>query len=86
MVDFESRLGIYYEHPDWYRPLFAELDRRGVPYDALHADTHQFDPSYVRSPHAVVLNRMSPSAHIAAARISVLHAAIPRAPRSSRGV
>ena len=27
---FEPRLGIYYEHPDWYRPLFAELDRRGV--------------------------------------------------------
>ena len=37
MVYFESRLGIYYEHPDWYRPLFEELDRRGVPYDALHA-------------------------------------------------
>jgi glutathione synthase/RimK-type ligase-like ATP-grasp enzyme len=64
MVYFESRLGIYYEHPDWYRPLFAELDRRGVPYDALHADTHQFDPSDGSSPHAVVFNRMSPSAYI----------------------
>ena len=41
----ESRLGIYYEHPDWFQPLFAELDRRGVPYDALHAGAHQFDPS-----------------------------------------
>src|SRR6187397_443998 len=64
MVYFESRLGIYYEHPDWYRPLFAELDRRGVPYDALHADTHRFDPSEAASPHAVVFNRMSPSAYI----------------------
>ena len=64
MVYFESRLGIYYEHPDWYRPLFAELDRRGVPYDALHADTHQFDPSDSSSRHAVVFNRMSPSAYI----------------------
>jgi len=64
MVYFESRLGIYYEHPDWYRPLFAELDRRGVPYDALHADTHQFDPSDRSSRHAVVFNRMSPSAYI----------------------
>ena len=64
MVYFESRLGIYYEHPDWYRPLFAELDRRGVPYDALHADTHQFDPSDNSSRHAVVFNRMSPSAYI----------------------
>ncbi len=23
-------IGIYYEHPDWFRPLFAELDRRGT--------------------------------------------------------
>jgi len=37
MSHSEPRLGIYYEHPDWYRPLFQELDRRGVPYDALHA-------------------------------------------------
>ena len=21
-------IAIYYEHPDWFRPLFAELDRR----------------------------------------------------------
>ena len=56
-----GRAGIYYEHPDWFRPLFQELDRRNVPYDALHADTHSFDPS--RAPeHAVVFNRLSPSA------------------------
>jgi glutathione synthase/RimK-type ligase-like ATP-grasp enzyme len=60
----ESRLGIYYEHPDWYRPLFEELDRRRVPYDALHADDHHYDPSAAASPHAVVFNRMSPSAYI----------------------
>src|SRR5215203_6096193 len=60
----EPRLGIYYEHPDWYRPLFAELDRRAVPYDALQADAHSYDPSERVSPHAVVFNRMSPSAYI----------------------
>ena len=64
MPSAERRLGIYYEHPDWYRPLFDELDRRGVPYDALHADTHRFDPSERTSPYAVVFNRMSPSAYI----------------------
>ena len=21
-------IGIYHEHPDWFRPLFAELERR----------------------------------------------------------
>lgn len=60
----EPRLGIYYEHPDWYRPLFAELDRRGVPYDAVQADSHSYDPSERVSPYAVVFNRMSPSAYI----------------------
>ena len=63
MPSAERRLGIYYEHPDWYRPLFEALDRRGVPYDALHAATHRFDPAERTAPHAVVLNRMSPSAH-----------------------
>src|SRR4051794_10175662 len=57
----EPRLGIFYEHPDWYRPLFAELDRRGVPYDALHADGHFYDPAERTSPYTVVFNRMSPS-------------------------
>jgi glutathione synthase/RimK-type ligase-like ATP-grasp enzyme len=64
MSHAEPRLGIYYEHPDWYRPLFAELDRRGVPYDAVHAGEHLYDPSDPTAPHAVVLNRMSPSAYI----------------------
>ena len=63
MAHADSRLGIYYEHPDWYRPLFEELDRRGVKYDALHADEHRYDPSLTTSPYAVVFNRMSPSAH-----------------------
>jgi biotin carboxylase len=56
-------LGIYYEHPDWYRPLFEELDRRGVPYDRLHADQHSYDPSERKPSHGVIFNRMSPSAH-----------------------
>ena len=57
-------LGIYYEHPDWYRPLFQELDRRGVPYEAILADAHRYDPSDQTSPYPVVFNRMSPSAYL----------------------
>lgn len=60
----DARLGIYYEHPDWYRPLFAELTRRGVAYDAIQADGHIYDPSAADAPYDVVLNRMSPSAYI----------------------
>jgi D-alanine-D-alanine ligase-like ATP-grasp enzyme len=55
-------VGILYEHPEWFRPLFAELDRRGVPYEPLHAAELVFDPSDREPRHSLVVNRMSPSA------------------------
>lgn len=57
-------LAIYYEHPDWFRPLFAELDRRAVPYVPLDATRHSYDPSETETTYAVVFNRMSPSAYL----------------------
>jgi len=57
-------LVIYYEHPDWFRPLFAELDQRSLPYVKLDATHHSYDPSDDESPYAVVFNRMSPSAYL----------------------
>ena len=58
----EAPIGILYEHPLWFRPLFAELDRRGIRYDPLHANELVFDPGERELPYALVLNRMSPSA------------------------
>jgi hypothetical protein len=55
-------IGILYEHPEWFGPLFAELERRGVPYEKLDAGKLVFDPGESESPYSVVLNRMSPSA------------------------
>src|SRR6266852_7842394 len=55
-------IAIYYEHPDWFRPLFAELERRGTPYERLHANTHRYDPADPAPPYALLFNRMSPSA------------------------
>ena len=40
-----GRMAIFYEHPEWFKPLFAELDRRGVSYERLLAHEHQFDPA-----------------------------------------
>ena len=60
----DSNLAIYYEHPDWFRPLFAELDRRGVPYVTLDATRHLYGPGEKEASHAVVFNRMSPSAYL----------------------
>lgn len=55
-------VGIYYEHSEWFKPLFAELERRGVPYVKLHAAEHRFDVAE-EPPYSLVFNRMSPSAY-----------------------
>ena len=57
-------LGIYYEHPDWFRPLFAELDRRAIPYTPVDATRHSYNPGDNKRSYAVVFNRMSPSAYL----------------------
>lgn len=57
-------IGIYYEHPEWFKPLFAELDRRGLPYEKIDAAHHLFDPTEAESPYALVVNRMSSSAYL----------------------
>lgn len=54
-------IAIYYEHPHWFVPLFAELERRGTPHTRLDAAVHRFDPAD-RPSYALVFNRMSPSA------------------------
>ncbi|MGH9200593.1 MAG: ATP-grasp domain-containing protein [Vicinamibacterales bacterium] len=58
-------IGIYYEHPDWFRPLFAELDRRGVSYERVNATESFYDAtSNADARFGVVFNRMSPSAYL----------------------
>ena len=55
---------IYYEQPDWFRPLFAELERRGIPFVRLDPRAHVYDPAERESPYSLVFNRMSPSAYL----------------------
>jgi hypothetical protein len=55
-------LGIFYEHPEWFKPLFSELDRREIAYERLLAYQHQYDPRVREIPYSLVVNRMSPSA------------------------
>ena len=60
----DGPIAIYYEHPDWFRPLFAELDRREIPYVRVDAAAHSYDPSESDSPYSLVFNRASPSAYL----------------------
>jgi glutathione synthase/RimK-type ligase-like ATP-grasp enzyme len=57
-------LAIFYEHPDWLRPLFAVLDRRGVDYLAIHADGHVFDPGEGAPPAPLIFNRIAMSSFL----------------------
>ena len=57
-------LAIYHEHPHWFAPLFAEFERRGLPYERLDAAAHTFDPSELSTPYSLVFNRASPSAYL----------------------
>jgi glutathione synthase/RimK-type ligase-like ATP-grasp enzyme len=57
-------IAIFYEHPDWFKPLFAELERRDVPFVQLDANAHTYDPSEEESPYSLVVNRASPSAYL----------------------
>lgn len=66
-------IAIFHEHPDWFRPLFAELDRRGTPYVKLHAGRHRYDPSESESPYSLVLNRVSPSAYLRGAERAIFY-------------
>jgi glutathione synthase/RimK-type ligase-like ATP-grasp enzyme len=63
MQGFDPTIGIYYEHQEWFRPLFAELDRRGLPYEPIRADELIVDPEEgLTARWPLLLNRMSPSA------------------------
>ena len=58
------RIAIYHEHQEWFKPLFTELDRRGTPYARIDARRHRFDIAAREREHALVFNRMSPSAYL----------------------
>lgn len=66
-------IAVLYEHPEWFKPLFTELERRDVPYVALNAVDHVYDPDAHESPYALVVNRMSPSAWMRGHRDAIFH-------------
>ncbi len=75
MTDTQKPIGIYYEHPEWFKPLFAELDRRGIAYEKIDAAHHLYDPSAEESPYALVVNRMSSSAYLRGNGQGIFHTA-----------
>src|ERR1041385_7373410 len=66
-------IAIYHEHPDWFKPLFLELERPGLPFVRLAASAHLFAPSEDDMPYSLVFNRASPSAYLRGHRQSTFH-------------
>ena len=67
-------LALFYEHPEWLRPLLAELDRRGTDYVAERADGHMFDPARPVSPAPLIFNRIAMSSFLREADHPVFYA------------
>lgn len=66
-------IAIYHEHPDWFKPLFAALDRRGIAYERIDAASHAFDPGETDAQWSLVVNRASPSAYLRGHAQSTFH-------------
>lgn len=60
----EQTIAVYYEHPDWFRPLFKELEKRELPVIKYDAAEHHFSISQKEIPFRIFFNRMSPSAYL----------------------
>jgi carbamoylphosphate synthase large subunit len=62
--DAPATIAVYYEHPQWFERLFAELERRGLPFRRALANEHVLDPGAPEfGPNTIVFNRMSASAY-----------------------
>lgn len=57
-------LAVFYEHPQWFEPLFRELDRRGVDWAPVRIQDHTFDPADPRPPAPVILSRLAMSSFL----------------------
>lgn len=58
-----ARLAFLYEHPQWFNPIFSELERRGVAFDRIFIPDHFYEIGKERPAFKVLFNRMSPSAN-----------------------
>ncbi|CAM3938275.1 RimK family alpha-L-glutamate ligase [Mucilaginibacter galii] len=59
-----SKIVISHEHPDWFKPLFAELEKRGIPYETVNPTQHNYAIEESAPDIALFFNRMSPSAYL----------------------
>lgn len=61
----KKQIAVYYEHPDWFRPLFGELQRREIAFEKINAAHHAYNPNEnCGEKYTLLFNRMSASAYL----------------------
>ena len=75
IADAMADLAILYEHPLWFKPLFAALDARQIDYVAIHADGHHFTPGDSAPPAPLILNRLAQSSFLRSVELPIFYAA-----------
>jgi glutathione synthase/RimK-type ligase-like ATP-grasp enzyme len=70
-----AQLAVLYEHPQWFQPLFAALERRGMPYEAIQLSGHRFDPANREAPAPLVLSRVAQSSFLREPEHPIFYAA-----------
>jgi hypothetical protein len=70
-----AQLGILYEHPQWFQPLFAALERRGMPYLPIQLSGHSFDPASRDVPAPLILSRVAQSSFLREPEHPIFYAA-----------
>ena len=71
----DARLGVLYEHPQWFQPLFAALERRGIAYLPIQLGDHSFDPASRDVPAPVILSRVAQSSFLREPEHPIFYAA-----------
>ena len=67
-------IAVLYEHPKWFEPLFAALERRGVAFEAIRLSDHAFDPASTEVPAPVVLSRVAMSSFLRESEHGIFYA------------
>jgi glutathione synthase/RimK-type ligase-like ATP-grasp enzyme len=67
-------LAILYEHPAWFEPLFAALERAGLAYGKIRLPGHSFDPAALGAPAPVMFNRVAMSSFLREAEHGIFYA------------
>lgn len=70
-----AQLAVLYEHPQWFQPLFAALERRSMSYLPIQLAGHRFDPASLETPAPLILSRVAQSSFLREPEHPIFYAA-----------